>query len=386
MKKLLGLMGLLGIMGFQPIIHVLPINPVMAQDSARLALRVDANQFFQDNEFFGLHAEGYTLPGFVLRPVAEWHVAPHVTLEAGAHWLHFWGARNYPSAQSLDVWQRESDTATASHVLPWVRAELEWKRERAAWRVVMGNLRPHKLPLPLYNPERLYAADPEAGVQVMMDTRHFSLDVWVDWREYIWQRSSRQERFTAGLGGVWRLESEKWGVMVPLHVIGQHVGGQCLAEHKPVQNHFNGAIGLLGQLRSAGHELTGGCYAMGYTQKNAPGIPFKRGWGFYPVISYELGLRSNVARLDAGYWHGHGFVPLLGSVLFSNVAYVDGTTYFRFNRMLTVGASYRWKVECGELRVEGRWYRYFEKKDPSQYSVGVFIDLAPRMTVLCYEL
>jgi hypothetical protein len=103
-------------------------------------------------------------------------------------------------------------------------------------------------------------------------------------------------------------------------------------------------------------------------------------------MSYELGLKSNVARLDAGYWHGHGFVPLLGSVLFSNVAYVDGTTYFRFNRMLTVGASYRWKVECGELRVEGRWYRYFEKKDPSQYSVGVFIDLAPRLTVLSYKL
>ena len=199
MRKLLGLMGLLGIMGFLPNIPVLPINPVMAQDSARLALRVDANQFFQDNEFFGLHAEGYTLPGFVLRPVAEWHVAPHVTLEAGAHWLHFWGARNYPSAQSLDVWPRESDTATAAHVLPWVRAELEWKRERAAWRVVMGNLRPHKLPLPLYNPERLYAADPEAGVQVMMDTRHFGLDVWADWREYIWQRSSRHSPSAAPL-------------------------------------------------------------------------------------------------------------------------------------------------------------------------------------------
>lgn len=372
----------MGLMGLIPIQPIGLFNTIMAQDSARLALRVDASQFFQDNEYFGLHAEGYTLPGFYLRPVVEWHVTPLATLEAGAHWLHFWGARNYPSAQSLNVWQRESDTATAAHVLPWVRAEMAWKRERAEWRVVMGNLRPHKLPMPLYNPERLYAADPEAGVQMMMDAKHFDLDVWVDWREYIWQRSSRQERFTAGVSSQWATSFGKWGLLVPLHVIGQHVGGQGLAEHKPVQNHFNGAIGLMGQLRGENFELTGGCYAMGYTQKNAPDIPYKRGWGLYPVVNGKCALWGGELGMDAGYWHGHGFVPLLGSVLFSNVAYVDGITYFRYNRIMSIGANYRWKIECGELKVEGRWYRYFEKKDPSQYSVGVFIDLAPRLTIV----
>ncbi len=381
-NKLLGLICLMGLMGLIPIQPIGLFNTIMAQDSARLALRVDASQFFQDNEYFGLHAEGYTLPGFYLRPVVEWHVTPLVTLEAGAHWLHFWGARNYPSTQSLDVWQRESDTATAAHVLPWVRAEMAWKRERAEWRVVMGNLRPHKLPMPLYNPERLYAADPEAGVQMMMDAKHFDLDVWVDWREYIWQRSSRQERFTAGVSSQWATSFGKWGLLVPLHVIGQHVGGQGLAEHKPVQNHFNGAIGLMGQLRGENFELTGGCYAMGYTQKNAPDIPYKRGWGLYPVVNGKCALWGGELGMDAGYWHGHGFVPLLGSVLFSNVAYVDGITYFRYNRIMSIGANYRWKIECGELKVEGRWYRYFEKKDPSQYSVGVFIDLAPRLTIV----
>ena len=381
-EKLLGLICLMGLMGLIPIQPIGLFNTIMAQDSARLALRVDASQFFQDNEYFGLHAEGYTLPGFYLRPVVEWHVTPLVTLEAGAHWLHFWGARNYPSAQSLDVWQRESDTATAAHVLPWVRVEMAWKRARAEWRVVMGNLRPHKLPMPLYNPERLYAADPEAGVQMMMDAKHFDLDVWVDWREYIWQRSSRQERFTAGVSSQWATSFGKWGLLVPLHVIGQHVGGQGLAEHKPVQNHFNGAIGLMGQLRGENFELTGGCYAMGYTQKNAPDIPYKRGWGLYPVVNGKCALWGGELGMDAGYWHGHGFVPLLGSVLFNNVAYVDGITYFRYNRMMSIGANYRWKIECGELKVEGRWYRYFEKKDPSQYSVGVFIDLAPRLTIV----
>ena len=342
-----------------------------------MELRVETKQFFQDNEWFGLHATGYTLPGFYLRPMVAWHVSTGVTLEAGVHWLHFWGARNYPSGEALSVWHRESDTATAAHVLPWVRAEWRWSNGSVA----MGCLRPHELPLPLYNPERLYAADPEAGVQLLLDYKHFDMDVWVDWREYIWQHSSRQEQFTAGFSAELLLEpfhETALQLKVPVHIIGQHVGGQGLAEHKPVQNRFNGAAGLLIKYKA----IQAGCYTMGFTQKNMPTVPYKRGWGLYPAISGEWRVMSGELAVDGGYWQGHGFVPLLGSALFSNVAYVDGVTYFGMNRMLNLGAKYRWRVATGELRVEGRWYYYFEKQKPSQYSVGVFIDLAPKLALV----
>lgn len=360
------------------------LTSVQAQDSSRIELRVDTRQFFQDNEYFGLHTVGYTLPGFYLRPHIAWHLTPQVTLEAGAHWLHFWGARNYPSAQCLNVWQQESDTASAVHVLPWVRAEIGARN--GEWRVIMGNLRPHALPLPLYNPERLYAADPEAGVQLQLDHKHFDLDVWVDWREYIWQRSIRQERFTAGVSGVVKWQSGQWGVKVPVHVIGQHVGGQGLKEHQKVQNGFNGAVGLMAEWqsdRAAEWRVEGGCYAMGFTQKNMPDVLYKRGWGFYPVVKAKW-QSGKVAEwnVEAGYWHGHGFVPLLGSALFSNVAYVDGITYFGMNRMINIGAQYKWQSDgVAEWSIEGRWYYYLEKENPSQYSVGIFIDLKPSVTL-----
>ena len=122
MKKLLGLMWLMGLMGLLPIEPVVPINPVTAQDTSRLELCVETRQFFQDNEFFGLHAVGYTLPGFYLRPHLEWSAKSGAwRVEAGVHWLHFWGARNYPSGQSMNVWPIESDTTSAVHVLPCVR-------------------------------------------------------------------------------------------------------------------------------------------------------------------------------------------------------------------------------------------------------------------------
>ena len=379
MKKLLGLIGLMGLMGLMPIKPIMPINPIMAQDTCRIELQLETRQFFQDNEFFGLHAEGYTLPGFYLRPKVAWHVSPTVTLEAGVHWLHFWGARNYPSAQSLGVWQEESDTATAAHVLPWVRAEVG--AQNGEWRVTMGCLRAHDLPLPLYNPERLYAADPEAGVQLQLNYKHFDMDLWVDWREYIWQRSSRQEQFTAGLSGKLSVEpfhETALQLKVPVHIIGQHVGGQGLKEHKAVQNRFNGAAGLFVKYKT----IQAGCYVMGFTQKNMPTVLYKRGWGVYPTASVTVEpFRETALIIDAGYWQSHGFVPLLGSVLFSNVAYVDGVTYFGMNRMLNVGAKYKWTVATGEMRVEGRWYYYLEKEKPSQYSIGVFIDLAPKITI-----
>ena len=68
MKKLLGLMGLIGLMGIIPIGPIMSMNPIQAQDTSRLELCVETRQFFQDNEWFGLHATGYTLPGFYLRP------------------------------------------------------------------------------------------------------------------------------------------------------------------------------------------------------------------------------------------------------------------------------------------------------------------------------
>lgn len=376
MKKLLGLMGLMGLMGF------LPINPIMAQESDRVELRVETRQFFQDNEWFGLHGTGYTLPGFYMRPVVSYVTKTRgcvVNLEGGAHWLHFWGARHYPSAGSLGVWQEDSDTATAVHVLPWVRAEIG--AEDGRWMVTMGSLREHDMPLPLYNPERQYAADPEAGVQLRLDYRHLETDLWVDWQEYIWQRSRRQERFTAGVSGAVKWQRGAWGVKVPVHVTGQHVGGQGLKEHKAVQNRFNGAVGLMAEWRREGRwRVAGGCYAMGFTHKNMPMIPYRRGWGLYPTVSFERETERWETAVDAGYWQGHGFVPLLGSVLFSNVGNVEGTTYFGMNRMVTAGARYRWRgVEAGSITVEGRWYHYFEKEKASQYTVGLFIELKPKV-------
>ena len=347
-----------------------------------LHLQVDASAFFQNNEYFGQHADGYTLPGFYLRPHATWEVNPSVTLAAGVHLLHFWGAHRYPAGITYGVWPDQNDSLTANaHVLPWFRAEVGFDEHTT---LTVGNLHDegcHSLPLPLFNPERLYAADPEAGVQLQLAYDHLACDLWVDWREYIWHHSSRQERFTFGLSARGKLHlSDHWTASLPLHFIAQHVGGQALIERRRVQNHFNGATGVALDHQASRWAAGAECLVLGYSQSNSPTVPFSRGWAVYSSLHISF---DNAAHADLGLWDGHNFMPLMGSALFGNLSAVDGTTVFDRCRLVTVGVRYEWHqfAHC-LLSLEGRYYRYFEQTKASQYSFGLRIDLHPSIPLV----
>ena len=362
--------------------HFLFFNPIHAQDSNRIALQVDAGHFFQNNEFFGRHAEGYTLPGFYLQPKMIWHVDPRVTFEVGAHWLHFWGAHNYPAGTTYGIWPLQDDSlSTPIHLLPWIRTDVYFNDFLT---LTLGNLHNnicHRLPLPLYNPERQYAADPEAGVQLQACYKHLQADVWIDWREFIWQRSNRQEQFFFGTSLKGNLYfGDHWTLYLPMHFIAQHIGGQGLAEHKPVQTHFNAAAGLGVHYSQSPWNASAECYAIGYTRKGISEVPFNKGRGVYPTL--RIGYDNTT--LDVGYWQGHGFLPLLGSQLFSNIGETSyETNVFHRCHLLTVGARYEWhQFRYCNISVEGRYYNYLVTENASQYSFGIFLDLHPTLTLL----
>lgn len=351
-------------------------------DSARIALSVEAQHFFKNNEYFSHHADGYTLPGFYLRPKVVWRIEPAVSLEAGLQWLHFWGAHYYPAAESMGVWPTAGDSTAAAHVLPWMRAEVRFDRHLTLTLGSLHQAHHHGLSLPFYDPERLFAADPEVGVQLQADYRHFKGEVWVDWREYIWRRSTTQERFTFGLSAEGRLGDGAWQGYLPVHFVAQHVGGQGLVEHRPVQNHFNAAAGLGLRHQWGLWGVAVECHAAAYRQHNAPHVPFYKGWAFYPTAS--LSYDSSAAIVDVGFWYGRHFVPLMGSPLFSCMGETaDGISAFARTRVLTVGARYEWRRfrHCS-LALEGRYYNHLITANASQYSVGLYLDLLPSLPLL----
>ena len=340
--RLIGLICLIGLIG--------PISHLHAQDSTRISLCLDGYLFFIDDEYFGRRIEGYTLPGFRLYPKVVWNNNKHLILSGGVSWLHYWGAYNYPNTMSYGVLPDYSDTSTLMHVVPWLQAKLIVAK---GLTLTLGSIDPaegHYLPIPLRDIERDVAADPECGIMLsgwgnIGDWWYGAADWWIDWREFIWNNSPRQERFTMGLSGHldYDIPYSDLNIVLPLHFLAQHVGGQVLATTTPIQNNFNAASGL-GVQYSWDDPWTIGlhCLAMWYHQHGNNAVPFTNGWGLYPMLK---AVYKNRMGIELSYWQGERFVPLLGSWLYSNLSSVDDTTVFDRTQMLSLYAYYNWKPQ-----------------------------------------
>ncbi len=379
-------------------------HSIAAQDSSRVTLCIDNLHFFVDNEYAASRVDGYTLPGFVLRPRVEWRIEERVKVEAGVHWLHYWGNHAFPS-ETLEGWNSADSSSSALHVLPWLQARVDLTPWLSA---VFGSLDYndcHHLPLPLYNPERQYAADPETGVQLLVEHRAVQADLWVDWRNYIWNHSPEQERFAAGLSLRGRLHiNDIWELYLPLHAVLLHNGGEGLSDTTmQMRTRMNGAagLGISGHLGGLGIAAEG--YLMGYFNNRGengtperdnegwmigPPVDFRTGWGFYPVLKAEY----KGWNLEASYWKGEQFVPLLGCYHWSNISSNTSDMTHDKIQVLTLrgGYSYHALKHC-TLRAEGTYYHYFpftgdrtgylKVISPASdlFSVGLFLHLHPRI-------
>ncbi len=375
MRKLLGFMGLMGLMGLLPVEPLMPIKPsqhVLAQDTNRLSLHIDGSTFFIDNEYFGDRISGYTLPGFVLQPKVEWWLGGGLTLQGGVHWLYYWGARDYPATTAYGAYPVYDSVARPVHLLPWLQAEYSFTPQL---KLVLGclNAYHHHLPMPMYNPELGIVGDPETGFELNYSSRLLDMDIWTDWREYIWDRSPVPERFTAGASGELRFDiANGWGAMyVPLHFVVQHEGGQNMSVDHNINNNFNGATGLGMRIHLRSNIYTEfSCRAFWYHQHGNAAVTFSNGWGLYPEIIFHPNSHWSLA---ASYWQGKDYVPLLGSWHFSNLS--ANTPGLTFDRTRVVMLYANWgdpvALKSHYLRLYCTLYHYLP-------SIGTFADGSTR--------
>lgn len=365
MKKLLCLIGLMGLMGFPPVKPILPINHIHAQDTNRVFLHVDGSAFFIDNEYFGDRISGYTLPGFVLQPKVEWKLNSDITLSGGMHWLYYWGARDYPAVTAYGAYPLYDSISRPMHILPWLQVKVQLIPHL---NFTLGCLDAsnHNLPWPLYNHELVTVGDPETGFQLSYWNRWFEMEIWTDWREYIWDRSPVPERFTAGASGKLTLHKDQWQVYLPFHFVAQHEGGQNMSVSHNINNNFNGATGLgVGKIWKKGKWTGVSCRAMWYHQHGNAAVPFSNGWGIYPEFIFT----SRHWSLTASYWYGKNFVPLLGSWHYSNLSANTPGLTFDHTRVVTLLANWVWNPLASgcNLNIYGTIYHYLP-------STGTFAD------------
>lgn len=344
---------------------------------APLRFVVEGKAFFIDNEHSGSsRVNGYTLPGFYLRPHVAWRFAPRAELEAGVHWLHFWGNHSPHDANEQGLINTDFDSLKPPMVVPWMRLRIA---PTPTLTLVLGSLvnnNGHHLPLPLYNPERAFATNPETGLQLLWQTTWMDLDTWVDWQQFSWNESSHREVFIAGLSAEPSVGLGKMRMHLPLHVVVQHLGGENRADTSHiVETHCNAAVGL-GTSRQLGEwTLRADCMAMLYSRTGAPEgealyIPnwedwwyltsprrnFKHGWGLYPRLTAQW----RDLHLEASYWTSEKFVPLMGCYHYSNVSV--NTSDMTHDRIQVAALRGSWKWDAApycSLRLYAAWFHYF---------------------------
>ena len=164
------------------------------------------------------------------------------------------------------------------------------------------------------------------------------------------------------------IPSTDLSLIMPLHFLAQHVGGQVLATTTPIQNNFNAASGLGIQYDLTEPWAVGlHCLAMWYHQHGNTAVPFDNGWGLYPYLKVIYGKRLGI---EISYWQGERFVPLLGSWLYSNISSVDGTTVFDRTQMLSFHAYYNWKPQNEPFNLHiGGLAHYDIDEQQMQYAV-----------------
>lgn len=323
---------------------------IPAGRKGELRVEIDNINFFKDNEYAGSTMAGYSLPGLWLQPRLAYYPLDNIKLEAGVHLLKYWGATKYPNMAYRDIadWQGRQ-YQHGVHILPFFRAQVALTEHLD---IVLGNLyggANHQLIDPLYTPELNLTADPEAGLQLLYQSRRFDLDAWVNWQSFIFRDDVHQEAFTVGLSSRLKLGRADAPVRfyIPLQGLIQHRGGEIdTIFSSSVQTLMNGAIGVGATwhpgrrwLREAGAEID----ALGYYQQAGHLWPYGSGTAFYAKAWADV----SDFRIKAGYFAGDKFISMYGLPFYGAVSTKEPGLVFRHPRTGYLGLEYAYRFSPG---------------------------------------
>ena len=306
-------------MGYQP-------YRVDSTQTKTLGLELEALAFFKDNEFDGNVQRGYSLPGVRLQPRLTYTPIDEIKLELGLHATIYSGANKYPCYVFHDkaTWKGDQYQSGA-HLLPFFRATARFKSITLAVGDIYGGAT-HGFVEPMYNPELILTDDPEMGFQMIVDTKRWHSDLWMNWQSYIFKESSHQEAFTVG----WTLNINVWkrtkedrthSLDIPIQLVIQHRGGEQDNTKMGVQTIANGALGMGYEYKAPGNRIVTGVQAevmaLYCLQQSGNLWPFKNGPALWVKASVDF-IRD--LRVTAGFFSAKDFCSLYGSQYFGTLS------------------------------------------------------------------
>jgi hypothetical protein len=306
-------------MGYQP-------YRVDSTQTKTLGIELEALAFFRDNEFDGNVQRGYSLPGVRLQPRLTYTPIDEIKLELGLHATIYSGANKYPCYVFHDIATWKGDQyQSGAHLLPFFRATARFKSITLAVGDIYGGAT-HGFVEPMYNPELILTDDPEMGFQMIVDTKRWHSDLWMNWQSYIFKESSHQEAFTVGWTqniNVWKRtkEDRTHSLDIPIQLVIQHRGGEQDNTKMGVQTIANGALGMGYEYKAPGNRIVTGVQAevmaLYCLQQSGNLWPFKNGPALWVKASVDF-IRD--LRVTAGFFSAKDFCSLYGSQYFGTLS------------------------------------------------------------------
>lgn len=352
-------------------------SPEGADSAQRLGVELHAETFFRNNEHDTSIGNDYTLPGYRLLTALDYTPASRhgIRLKLGASNIYYWGASLYPAGlfySDLPYWSDEGAGYSRFRLRPFVQASMNVTRK---WRLTLGSLEPDtgsEIIAPLYDPELRLTSDYKAGMEARYRGRLARLDVWVDWRSFIFRRAQHQEAFIFGLSGGHKLVSgSQHSLELRLQTIAAHRGGVENIVPDTVHTWSNLALGINYERKHRRWQLRSALYTVGYSQTGGH-YRSDSGGGLYTNHSLALGAWG----FNVSGWLGRDYVSVLG------VPFVQTQNGGR-SAYLSAGIGYR--LAEGKTYTLGKavqfwWHPY--ARGPISASMEVYLSIRPQWRLL----
>ncbi len=193
-----------------------------------LALNFKAETYFKNNEY--ATTEGYTLTGYNLFPSIEYKYKNRAKITLGTFLLSYSGSDKFAKTSPfLGMEVKLGDNFSAS----------------------LGNFSPDgKQIAPLSEKEKDFEDFSKSGVKFKFDNSIGKIELWLDWQEFIFPASAKQEKFAVGYSGKSKLIGNLY---FPFQGVITHQGGEIDSakivindslQDAPIQSIFSLAQGL----------------------------------------------------------------------------------------------------------------------------------------------
>jgi hypothetical protein len=201
---------------------------IPAADSQQLFMRFRNATFINNREHYNPYQPGYTLIGYFLLPMLEYHPGPATRLKAGVHLLKYSGREKF--SRYIPVFSFQHRFAPGVDMV---------------FGALHGALN-HGLIEPLFSFERVFTDNHESGLQFLIARGRLTADIWLDWERFIITGDPFQEEFTAGLSSKMLISGsgKRLRVELPLQVLATHRGGQIDISDDRMQTLLNIATGI----------------------------------------------------------------------------------------------------------------------------------------------